>query len=182
MSRIVIIGNAGGGKSTLSRTIAAARHVTHVEIDRLLWQPGWHPTPKATYDAEHAKVIARDSWLIDGLGRQDSLAPRIERATVVILIDMPVWMHFWLAAERQIEWSRRAIDHPPGNMPAMPPTEALFRTIWEVDQNWMPMVRELCRRAERNRKTFHRLKSVADLNAFAAQFAHPPAAPDPIHG
>ena len=179
VSRIVIIGNAGGGKSTLARAIAAARHVPHFEIDRLLWQPGWHPTPKAGYDAEHSKVIARESWIIDGLGRQDSIAPRIERAGVVILIDMPVWMHFWLAAERQIEWSRGSLDHPPGNLHAMPPTEALFRTIWEVDQSWMPMVRELCRRAERNRKTLHRLKSVAELNGFAQQFATKPLAPSP---
>ena len=169
----MIIGNAGGGKSTLARTIAVARGVTHFEIDRLLWQPGWHPTPKATYDVEHAKAIAKESWLIDGLGRHESIAPRIERATVVILVDMPVWMHFWLAAERQIEWS--TIEHPPGqHHHVMPPTEALFRTIWEVDQSWMPLVRELCLRAERARKTVHRVKSVAELTAFRQQFAHSP--------
>ena len=177
MSRIVIIGNAGGGKSTLARVISAARHVAHFEIDRLLWQPGWHPTPKPTYDAEHAKAIAKDAWLIDGLGRQESIAPRLDRATTVVLIDMPVWMHFWLAAERQIHWRHGSLDHPPGHLHEMPPTEAVFRTIWEVDQTWMPMIRDLCRRAERAGKQTHRLKSVAELNAFSQQFSHPAPAP-----
>ena len=178
MQRIVVIGNAGGGKSTLSRAIAAARHLPHFEIDRLLWRPGWQPTPKATYDAEHARAIAKDSWLIDGLGRQDSIAPRIERATAVILIDMPVWMHFWLAAERQIAWTKGTLDHAPGNIHAMPPTEHLFHTIWEVDQNWMPMVRDLCKRAERQHVQVHRLKSVAELTAYTQQFSHPAAQSD----
>ncbi len=170
MSRVVVIGNAGGGKSTLSRAIATARHLPHIEIDRLLWRPGWQPKPKASYDAEHAKAVAAESWLIDGLGRQDSIAPRIERATVIVLIDMPIWMHFWLAAERQIAWVGGAIEHAPGASLTMPPTEALFRTMWEVDQNWMPMVRDLCDRAERQHKTLHRLRSVAELSAFTQQF------------
>jgi len=37
MSRIVIIGNAAGGKSTLARKLAIARKLRHIEIDRLLW-------------------------------------------------------------------------------------------------------------------------------------------------
>jgi hypothetical protein len=36
MSRIVIIGNAGGGKSTLERKLAARRRLPHIEVDRLL--------------------------------------------------------------------------------------------------------------------------------------------------
>jgi adenylate kinase family enzyme len=38
MSRIAIIGNAGGGKSTLARKLAKQRGLRHIEIDRLLWQ------------------------------------------------------------------------------------------------------------------------------------------------
>ena len=41
MSRIVVIGNAGGGKSTLARLLAQRRGLPHIEIDRLLWQEGW---------------------------------------------------------------------------------------------------------------------------------------------
>ncbi len=172
MSRIVVIGNAGGGKSTLSRQIVAARHVPYLEVDRLLWRPGWHPTPKATYDAEHAKAIAREAWLIDGLGQLDSIAQRVERATHVILIDMPLWMHFWLAAERQIHWAKGHAVQAPGDIEGMPPTEALFKTIWDVDHIWMPAVRDLCHRAEKHHKAVHRLHSVAEINAYSDQFKH----------
>src|ERR1700761_3854554 len=143
MGRTVIIGNSGGGKSTLARRLSAARACPHIEIDALLWQPGWQLTPVETYNTEHARLIAVDHWIIDGLGRRESIAARLDRATDIILVDMPLWMHFWLAAERQIAWARGAIEHPPAGLAAMPPTEALFRTIWDVDRDWMPEIRGL---------------------------------------
>jgi adenylate kinase family enzyme len=43
MERIAVIGNAGGGKSTLARALASRRRLPYVEIDALLWRGGWHP-------------------------------------------------------------------------------------------------------------------------------------------
>ncbi|MEA2913074.1 MAG: hypothetical protein QOJ15_5155 [Bradyrhizobium sp.] len=49
MARIVVIGNAAGGKSTLARRLAHGRDLPLVEVDRLLWQPGWQLTPEPDY-------------------------------------------------------------------------------------------------------------------------------------
>jgi adenylate kinase family enzyme len=167
MARIVVIGNAGGGKSTLARKLAERRGLRHVEIDRLLWQEGWVLTPEDVYKRQHREIIEQDDWVIDGLGRQNSIAERIGRATEIILIDMPLWTHFWLAAERQIAWARGALDHAPGGISQMPRTRDLFRTIWEVDQTWMPGIRDLCTEAETQGKIVTRLTSVDELDAFA---------------
>jgi hypothetical protein len=169
MARIVVIGNAGGGKSTLARRLAERRGLTHVEIDRLLWQDGWVPAPEDDYQRRHREIIGQDQWIIDGVGRQNSIAERIGRATEIILIDMPLWMHFWLAAERQIAWVRGTLDQKPGGIAQMPPTRDLFRTIWEVDQTWMPGIRTLCTEAETGGKIVTRLTSVDELDAFAGR-------------
>jgi adenylate kinase family enzyme len=168
MSRIAIIGNAGGGKSTLVRTLATQRLLRHVEIDQLLWQEGWKLSPVDVYLKQHAEIISSDRWVIDGLGQKMSIPDRLARATDIILIDMPVWMHFWLAAERQIAWTTVTLKHPPGGISTLPPLEALFRTIWNVDQNWMPEVRALCVRAEATGTTVTRIASLDELNAFAS--------------
>jgi len=165
-ARIVVIGNSGGGKSTLARRLAERRALRHVEVDRLLWQEGWVLTPEDVYLRQHRELIAEDAWVIDGLGRQGSIAERVGRATELILVDMPLWMHFWLAAERQIAWARGALDHAPGGIARMPPTEPLFRTIWEVDQTWMPGIRALCTEAESQGKSVTRLTSVNELDAY----------------
>jgi adenylate kinase family enzyme len=164
--RSVVIGNAGGGKSTLARRLAAASKCDYVEIDRLVWQPGWKSTPVEIYDAEHARLIGEESWIIDGLGRFDSIPDRLSRATDIILVDMPLWIHFWFAAERQLLWSRSEVEHPPAGVTTMPPTEALFRAIWEVDRDWMPEIRRLVALEEQRGKRVFRLNSVADLDGF----------------
>jgi hypothetical protein len=169
MARIVVIGNAGGGKSTLARKLAERLGLSHIEIDRLLWQDGWVLTPEDVYVRQHREIIESDEWVIDGLGRQNSIAERIGRATEIILIDMPLWMHFWLAAERQIAWARGTLEHTPGGIAQMPPTRDLFRTIWEVDQIWMPGIRTLCTEAETRGKLVTRLTSVDELDAFAGR-------------
>jgi adenylate kinase family enzyme len=167
--RAVIIGNSGGGKSTLARRLSSAWQCRHVEIDGLLWQQGWELTPVDVYTAEHARLIAEASWIIDGLGRLDSIAERLARATDIVLVDMPLWMHFWLAAERQMRWSTGAIENPPAGLTTMPSTEALFRTIWDVDQNWMPEIRRLVTLEEQRGKRVFRLGSVSDLDGFESR-------------
>jgi len=91
MSRVVVIGNAAGGKSTLARQMSIARSLPLVEIDKFLWKEGWCLAPPEEYDAKHAAVIARDEWIIEGLGGQASIPARIARATEVLLIDLPLW-------------------------------------------------------------------------------------------
>lgn len=166
MSRIVVIGNAGGGKSTLARRLAQRTGLPHIEIDRLLWQAGWVLTPRNVYDRKHSNIILGEQWIIDGLGQQASIPQRIARATAVILVDMPIWIHFWLAAERQIAWASGRLDNAPGGIAAMPPTEALFKTIWDVEQSWMPGIRALCTAAERQGTAVTRLRDLDQLNAF----------------
>jgi adenylate kinase family enzyme len=166
MKRAVVIGNSGGGKSTLARRLSSVWKCPHVEIDGLLWQPGWQLTPVEIYNAEHAHLIAEENWIIDGLGRLDSIPARLARATDIVLVDMPLWMHFWLAAERQIKWSTGAIENPPAGLAKMPPTEALFRTIWEVDRHWMPEIRRIVALEEQQGKRILRLGSISDLDGF----------------
>ena len=166
MSRIVVIGNAGGGKSTLARKLAERNGLCHIEIDRLLWQDGWQLTPTEVYNRQHDEMIQGEGWIMDGLGRQASIPSRLARATEIILIDMPLWMHFWLAADRQIAWAAGKLDNTPGGIAEMPPTKALFQTIWDVEQTWMPEIRTLCRAEAENGKSIIQLHSVDELTAF----------------
>lgn len=164
MERIAVIGNAGGGKSTLARALAARHGLPYVEVDALLWRDGWQAAPVDEYEAEHARLIAQPRWIIDGLGRLDSIAARLAQASAIVLVDLPLWMHFWLAAERQIAWAKGEIVHPPAGAKQMPPTEDLFRTIFEVDRDWMPEVRRLVAAAETSGTRVVRIADAAALD------------------
>jgi adenylate kinase family enzyme len=168
LARILIIGNAGGGKSVLARKVAAKRGLPYREIDAITWKPGWEAFNQAEYEAAHAQLIAEESWVIDGLGWRESLPQRFARATEIILIDMPIWMHFWLAAERQIAWSQGRLENPVGGIAEMPSTRGMFEALWETDQEMAPVFRRLTDEAERAGKPVTRIRSVEELDAYAA--------------
>jgi adenylate kinase family enzyme len=173
MERIAVIGNAGGGKSTLARRLAAQYGLPYVEIDALLWREGWQLTPADIYEAEHDRLIVQPGWVIDGLGRLESIGARLQRASEIVFIDLPLWMHFWLAAERQIAWTKGEMVHPPAGASQMPPTEALFRTIFEVDRDCMPELRRLVDATEAAGTRVHRIVDVAGLDRYSATVMAP---------
>jgi hypothetical protein len=168
MARILVIGNAGGGKSVLARKLAAKRGLPYRELDTIVWKPGWVMASQAEYDLAHAALIVDESWVLDGLGWTHSLPARFERATEIILVDMPIWMHFWLAAERQFQWAQGRLEHPPAGIPEMVTTRDMFRTLWECDQEMVPIIRRLADEAERDGKAVVRIGSVEELDSYAA--------------
>src|SRR4051812_19604840 len=168
MARILIIGNAGGGKSVLARKLAEKRGLPYREIDTIVWKPGWEAFSQAEYEAAHARLIAEESWVPDGLGWTESLPARFARASEIILTDMPLWMHFWLAAERQFQWMQGKLENPVAAIAEMPTTRDMFQALWETDRDMMPEIRRLADLAERDGKPVTRIASVEDLDRFAA--------------
>jgi len=166
MTRVAVIGNSSGGKSTLARRLATRRDLPYVEIDRFLWLPGWHLAPSARYEAEHTRIIARDRWVVDGLGRLESLSSRLDRATQIVLIDLPLQEHLRLAEARQSAWVDGRLDEPPAGAAAPPSNERLFRTIRDIDRDWMPRIRSQVAERRLTGKEIHCLTSLQDIDAF----------------
>ena len=82
---------------------------------------------------------------------------------MIVLVDMPIWMHYRLAAERQMAWNRGCMDHPPAGAKAPPPTDTLFRTIFDVDRQWMPEIRKLVDREQQRGKRIVKINDVEEL-------------------
>jgi hypothetical protein len=166
--RIVVIGNSGGGKSVLARRIAGELELPLFEVDALLWRPGWRLMPADAYDREHELLIAQDRWVLDGLGSRASIPRRLRRATHIVLIDMQLWVHFWLAAERHVDWVAGRLEHPPAGIGQPAPLKGLFQTMAEVDRDWLPEIRRLVADEERSGTRVFRLASLEELNSFVA--------------
>jgi adenylate kinase family enzyme len=69
-------GSSAGGKSTLARPLTGRCDLPFIEVDRLLWQPGWQLTPEPDYSRRHAEIIAQDRFT-QHLGLPDDLAASI---------------------------------------------------------------------------------------------------------
>src|SRR5690242_10127984 len=90
MRRIAIIGNAGGGKSTLARRIGEALGLPVHEIDLLQWKPGWVRAALEEFNQVHDQWLAAPAWIIDGWGSWEAITARFDLADTIILVDHPL--------------------------------------------------------------------------------------------
>lgn len=165
MTRIAIIGNAGGGKSTVARKLRDLLGLPLYPVDQLQWRPGWQAVPKDEFAEAHAKLLAEQRWIIDGWGDFDAIEERFRQADTIILVDYPLWRHYWWAIKRQFMCLfRPRIDGPPG-CPMLPVTHRLLKMIWSIDKHAMPRLRKLVSEHRDQKKTFH-IHTLADLRAF----------------
>lgn len=86
MKRIMIIGNAGAGKSTLARALAGKLKLPLYHLDKLFWQPGWKETDKSIWAESVQEVMKGDEWIIDGNYR-GTIKQRAEKADTIIYMN-----------------------------------------------------------------------------------------------
>lgn len=168
MTRVAVIGIAGGGKSTMARKLAAAHHLPYFAVDKLQYRLGWQPTPKAEYDRLHAELVAQEAWVIDGFGSWESVERRFERADTIILVDHPLWVHFWWAAERQIACVTAERPDGPDGCPMLPMTQQVFKAIWDIHHELRPRLLDLI--SQQHDKTIYQIHSPEELDRFTAEY------------
>jgi adenylate kinase family enzyme len=144
MIKVMIIGNGGGGKTTLAYQVAQKYGLPLIEIDALQFQPRWIRTPEAELRQAIKTVHSTERWLIDGFGPWDQIEERASLADLIIFVDHPIWIHFWWACERQIAAAlgEQRLGGPPG-CDLRDVTKHMFETVWWVHENLRPKLVEL---------------------------------------
>jgi adenylate kinase family enzyme len=166
MGKVAIIGNAGGGKSVLSKKLARAKRLPVYAVDKYQWKPGWRPVPETDVRADLDSLLTNDRWIIDGWGPWDCIVRRFLESDTIVFVDLPVWIHLWWAAKRQIRalvlpWT---IEKPEGCALRWV-TVRMFRMILAINKTAMPDIRALVAGHEEDKNVFH-ITSRKDLRAF----------------
>ncbi|MEM7206406.1 MAG: flagellar protein FlaR [Pseudomonadota bacterium] len=165
MTRVAILGNAGGGKTTLCKSLSAAKSLPVYQLDKLQWNPGWVATPTDVFHAKHDELIAKDRWIIDGVATIEFISARLEAADTIIFVDHPLWVHYWWAAKRQFMCLfRPRPDFNPG-CPMLPKTWQLIKMIWHIHKYLRPTLLKLISENGAGKKVFH-IKSPQELRQF----------------
>ena len=76
MKRIVVIGNAASGKSTLSIKLQEITSIPVYHLDKILWKADWERTPEDEFTSEHDKIIEKPNWIIDGVAYKSTIEKR----------------------------------------------------------------------------------------------------------
>lgn len=90
-SRICIMGPSNSGKSTLAKAISRKMSLPLIHLDQLHHLPDtkWVPRQPEEFYQLHAEAVSKEKWVIDG-NYTKCIHTRLERATGLILLDVPV--------------------------------------------------------------------------------------------
>lgn len=87
--RIVIAGTCGCGKTTLARQLSERLDISHIELDRHFWNPGWVANSKEELRARIGPLVEAEGWTLDGnYSKLHDLT--WSRAECVIWLDYPL--------------------------------------------------------------------------------------------
>ncbi len=165
MTRVAVIGNAGGGKSTLCRELSRVAGLPYYPVDYIQWRPGWVMMPEAEFHIRHEALIAQERWIIDGLGPWRDIERRFDAADTIIFVDFPLWRHLYWATKRQVRSVFFGRADGPEGCPMWRATFKLYRMMWRLHREMRPkLLSEIA--ARRNDRDIVHIRSLRDLRRF----------------
>jgi adenylate kinase family enzyme len=102
MRRVVILGTAGTGKSTLARRLGECLRIPVIHLDALNWEPGWKALPAEELRSRLAEALTGDAWITDGNYAILTFDLRMPRADLVIWVERPALHCAWRVFRRAV--------------------------------------------------------------------------------
>ena len=116
MQKIIVIGNAGSGKTTFSKALAEKLNLPLVHLDKIFWCGKWHHISRESFDKILEEELQKDSWIIDGNFNR-TLSRRLKECDTVFYFDLPTISCLWGSTKRVIQNYGKTRDDMGGNCP-----------------------------------------------------------------
>lgn len=172
MQKLAVLGNPGGGKSTLSRRWSAELGVPYFSVDAAIWSLEAGQVPSEEVERIHSRWLAQPGWIIDGWGDFKLITERLAEADTVVLIEHSVWRHWWWAARRECGNLLRRTREGQSPPEVLGQTWQLIKAIRWVGRIGLPWLKEELERQHAEGK----LLRIAGREALDALMENPRAA------
>ena len=164
MKRVAIFGNAGGGKSTLARELAAITGLPLHVVDMLEFRPGGVAVPPEEYLRTHNALIAGEKWIIDGYGGK-TVWERLAAADTLIHVDLPLPVHAIGVTKRLVQGLFSPPQGWPEGSPVIASSLSSYRVLWPCSRHLTPQYRSYMSRAAAGKRIVH-LRSRREIKEF----------------
>ena len=161
MARIVILGCAGAGKTTLSRRLGDRIHVPVICLDAV-WRTHCGGKDVAAFRAVMEQAHAGDQWISDGNFAQATFDIRLPRATLVLWVEGSKLSCAWRAIKRVFK---------PGGDHKINALVEVLAFIWNFDRVNRPRI-EALRIAHGPGVPVRRLTSDREMSAVLALYGY----------
>lgn len=164
-TRIAIIGNAGSGKSTLAQKLHTITNLPIYYLDQYFWKPGWVKTDPDEYKKIHDAICDKEEWIIDGINLR-VMEYRIQRADVIIFLDLPRYVCIWRIFKRTIQNYGKETPSSAKGCPERFNGEFLkfLKWVWDFKNKYPAKIREILTRYPE--KKIYIFKSQREVDVF----------------
>ncbi len=153
MKRVAIFGNAGGGKSTLARGLAAITGLPLHVVDMLEFRPGGVAVPPGEFLRAHAAIIGGEEWIIDGYGGK-SVWQTMDAADTLVHVDLPLAVHAIGVTKRLVEGLFTPPQGWPEGSPVIASSLSSYRVLWPCHRDLTPRYRAYVSAAAQSKRIF----------------------------
>jgi adenylate kinase family enzyme len=160
-----VFGNAGGGKSTLSKQLSDITGLPLYALDKFQYQAGGAKVSDEEYQRSHYLLLNQDRWIIDGFGSIDTLWVRLNAADTLVFVDLPLYVHFAWVTKRFLMSPIKPPEGYPENSPILRSAISSYRVLWLCHQRLTPKYRAFIEQA-RSTKQVHHLRSPKQIKQF----------------
>ncbi len=138
-NRVLVIGCSGGGKSTLSKALAARFGLEYQSIDRdVRWLPGWRERDPAARLDILKMLVARERWIMDG-SNPSTFDLRVPRSDLVIWVRMPRLTCLLGVARRVWRYHGTVRPEMAADCPEPLPDRTFLDYIWNFERKSAPV-------------------------------------------
>ncbi len=116
MKRILIIGNAGSGKTTFAKALAEKTQLPLIHLDKLFWCGEWEHVSHDEFDTALQKELEKSEWIIDG-NFSRTIPHRLKYCDTVFYFDLPTITCLWGSTVRVFKNYGKTRDDMGGNCP-----------------------------------------------------------------
>lgn len=167
MKKVAVFGNAGGGKSTLSKRLSEITGLPLYILDKIQYRAGGIEVPHEDYKRTHQKILDSDRWIIDGFGCKETLWLRLDEADSLVFVDLPLYVHFWWVTKRAIAGYFKPPEGWPENSPILKSSLNSYRVLWLCYKYLTPRYREYIEQAQNSKGVYH-IQSTKQISQFLA--------------
>jgi adenylate kinase family enzyme len=136
MEKILITGNAGSGKTTLSYQLAEVLNRQDViNLDKLIWKPKWRLADTEERELEFTNIIRKQAWIVDGVSKII-----LEAADTIIFLDYPRHICYFRAFKRNLKYLFQSRPELPEKCPEILIIGKLIKIIWNFPKTVKPVI------------------------------------------